>query len=70
VIPRRLSPRSIEIISGPTISIIDHVVEIPSSLRQDGYHLIKAFSTMKQGIYKMSDLPEIKYLALELRILL
>jgi len=57
-------------VTGPIVSIIDHVVQIPSSLKQDGYHLIKAFSNMKQGKYKMSDLPEIKYLALELRILL
>ena len=34
------------------VLIIDYVVEISFSLRQDGSHLIKAFSNMKQGLSK------------------
>jgi len=36
-------------LTGPNVEILDHALQISSSLRQDnGYHLIKALPNMKQ----------------------
>jgi len=37
------------------VLIVDHIVGMPSSLRQDEPHHIKAFQNMKQGISKKKN---------------